>query len=158
ENTPKQAGFFQCLCSDGQQIKDGEEDEAFKAGFVKLAGVARLVVRHREDDAPWEGCWAAEEFTIHEIGAAAEEEADGTNDGDEVSEMKRIQFVALREEKDGGDDADEAAVERHTAFPDFEHAERVGEIFVKVIEKDVTDATAEDHAEDGPGDEVVDHC
>lgn len=77
-----------------------EEEEAFEAGFVELGGVAggdevygeALRGGGREDDGPGFVGDFAPEFSVDEVGDAAEEDAWGSDGGDEVAEAEEGGF------------------------------------------------------------------
>ena len=47
-------------------------------------------------------------------------------------------------------------METHAAVPDFEDCERMGEEIQGLVEADIAEAAAEDDAECGPGEEIID--
>ena len=65
------------------------------------------------------------------------------------------QFLLTREIDDAERRPDHAAVERHAAVPQLHDLDRMLEIMGEVVEQDVADAAAEDHAKRGVEDEVV---
>src|SRR3546814_10018639 len=67
--------------------EDREHENALQPRLVELARVARQVAGAREDDRPGHGRRPAPQLAVHEIGEAAEEEAEGRSEED-TSELQ----------------------------------------------------------------------
>ena len=52
----------------------------------------------------------------------------GTSGATKIHGFQGTDFVFAAEQPHGDDDAQEAAVERHAAFPDFDHVKRMFEV------------------------------
>ncbi len=154
-----EAGRREPLVAVGQQAQEEEEHDAFQPCLVELARMARDVPpsgacgkHHR----PGHVGRPAPQFAVHEIGEAAEEEAEGHRRRDHVEQRQDRDASRAREQHHGEDRAEEAAVERHAAVPDRDDLDRVGEEDRQIVEQHVADAAADDDADRGPDDEVVD--
>src|SRR3546814_18512263 len=78
-----------------------------------------------EDDRPGHGGRPAPQLAVHEIGEAAEEEAEGHDAGDIVAETQEIQLFLARHIPDGEQHPDDAAVQRHAAVPQLQDLQRI---------------------------------
>src|SRR3546814_4181687 len=100
-----------------------------------------------EDDRPGHGRRPAPQLAVHEIGEAAEEEAEGHDAGDIVAEAQEIQLFLARHVPDGEQHADDSAVQRHAAVPELEDLDRMAEVIAEIVEEAIADAPADDDAE-----------
>ena len=97
----------------------------------------------------------APQLLVHEVGEAAEEQAERHAAGDIIVDPQPRQFLLAREIEDAERRADHAAVERHAAVPQLQDLDRVPEIFAEIVEQHIAEAAAEDDPERGVEDEVV---
>ena len=135
----------------GENPYDDEEADAFKRELVELRRVARqhMVLLHpfrpkpvahggvevfcarlREAHCP-KGVDignAAPEFAVDKVTDTAGSQTQRNERCDKIHGFQGADFVFAAEQPHGNDDAQEAAVERHAAFPDFEHFERMVEV------------------------------
>src|SRR3989454_11132564 len=82
-------------------------------------------------------------------------QADRDGRGGQVGDaVERISF-APAEGANSADDAEQPSVEGHPAFPDRQELRRMVEVVGQVVEEDVAEAAAEDHAKSGVQDEVM---
>src|ERR1700730_8692986 len=110
----------------------------------------------REDHRPGNLRWAAEQLAIDEIRDPAKEEADRDRFGDDVRERKERDLAGAGEQQDCDRHAERTAMEGHPAMPDIERLERVSRVIARHVEEDIAEASAEDDAECGPYQKVVD--
>jgi hypothetical protein len=75
---------------------------------------------------------------------------------DEVADLEEASAGLAGEPPECGQDAQEAAVETHTALPDGEDFQRIGEEVRRLIEQDFAEAAADDDAQDAVEQQVVD--
>src|SRR3989475_10755457 len=90
-----------------------------------------------------------------EVADAPQPQADRDGRGGQVRDaVERVPF-APAEGANGGDHAEQPSVEGHPAFPDRQQLGRVVEVVGQVVEEDVAEAPAEDHAEGCVQDEIM---
>src|SRR6185295_9839342 len=153
ERADELARFITRLASPEHPGEDCEQDDALKRGFVKLARVARrtehLTERSHldEPDRPGDSRRGTPQFLIHEIGEAAEEQAEGHATGDIIVDAKPRQLLLAREIQDAERRADDAAVKRHAAIPQLQNFDRMAEILPEIVEQHVAEAAAEENSE-----------
>src|SRR5262245_26048751 len=135
--------------------QDDEEQEALKGELVELRRMPRRVARVAEHHAPRYVGDPPIELAVDEIAHAAGREAERAERRDEIREPEELHPLAPRVHRHRDDDAEEAAVERHAALPDGEGLERVRCVVARLVEEHIAQPPAEDHAEDGEEDEVV---
>src|SRR5579875_2583494 len=138
-----------------QEEKHEEEHGPFEERLVDLARMTGLRPPARKDHAPGQIGGTAEQLAIHEIGQAAEEEADRHGAADGVADHEEREAIAPAEEEQRQHDAEQAPVERHAAMPEGEDLAGMGEIIARLIEEHIADASPEDDAEGAPEHEVV---
>src|SRR3546814_9850935 len=99
-----------------------------------LARVARLRAAAREHHGPGHVIGdAAPQFTVDEIGDAAEEQTDRGDAGDDVSESEEGKAQPAAIDHHGDDHAEHATVERPAAVPEPENRERVLQVIVEIV-------------------------
>src|SRR2546422_11287045 len=95
------------------------------------------------------------QLAVDEVADAPQSQADRDGRGGQVGDaVERISF-APAEGANSADDAEQPSVEGHPAFPDRQELRRMVEVVGQVVEEDVAEAAAEDHAKSGVQDEVM---
>src|SRR5262249_25993776 len=97
----------------------------------------------------------APQFTIDEIGDAAEKQSDRRYGCSYVAERQYRNAAMERKQHDGENAAGYAAMERHAAIPELQNFKRIGGEMSKIVEQHITNPAAENDAERDPDDEVV---
>src|SRR4026208_178877 len=81
--------------------------------------------------------------------------ADGPGGAKEAVQPQEIDSLPAGVNPHGDDHAEKPAVKRHAALPDGEDLERIRRVVRRLVEQQVAQPPAEDHAEHGEKDEVV---
>ena len=108
-----------------------EQEDAFQAGLVELARMARYLVRihvRGKDHGPRHGGrvgGAAEQFAVDEVRQAAEEYADRRGATHDIGQVQEIYLLLAGEKEHRQQHAEQAAMEGHAAFPDRQDFQRV---------------------------------
>ena len=164
----------------GKQPHDGKQRDAFQRKLVKLRGMARqaavlqqpfgvlrvlrgkgavgfggLRKAHRPEVAG--AGYAPPQLAVDKVANAPRCQACRHQRGDKIHHLPKAQAAPLGKQPHGKEHAQKAAVKRHAAFPHFEHIERMGKVFAEVVEQNVADAPAQNHAEHAVGEQVVQH-
>src|SRR2546427_5142086 len=101
-------------------------------------------------------CDAPVKFSIDEISAAAKEQTNRRSYDQIVAQVQPRDFVPMRVIESEEQQPDHPAMARHSAFPHAQNRQRLAQHF-GLVEKDVTEPTANDHTEKGaPRDEISD--
>ena len=98
---------------------------------------------------------AAPQLAVDEVAGPARGERERRERGEEVGDLEPAQLVLARHPPDRDEHAEKAAVERHPALPDGEDLERVLEVVAGLVEEDVAEPAARDHAEHAVEQQVV---
>ena len=101
------------------------------------------------------------ELGVDEIGDAAEEQADGRGNGEQVADLPVVgPGVKARPQDHGQHHTDETAVEGHAAIPDRDPGHRVAQIALRLplqtVEQHRSQPPPGDHPDDDPEEQVVD--
>lgn len=128
-----------------QKPEDGKEDRPLKNSFVKLAWMAGQRTTGGKKNAPGKIGNPAVKFTIDKIADPAEPKADGGGGNDNIASEKRRQLVAPAKNQSGNDDSQQATVKTHPSLPDCKGLQGMAQVKRKVIKKNVSQTTAEDH-------------
>ena len=75
---------------------------------------------------------------------------------EEIVDVDNVPLTAHGKYCNGSQHADEPAVKRHAAFPDAQDHQRIGDHFGRAVEQDPAEPAAEDHADGGEEDQVID--
>src|SRR5579864_8655526 len=121
-----------------------------------MAGDRRSPVRVRHQHRPRHVGGPAPQLTVDEIAQAAEEQPESWQWHGEIEYIPDITPALTREQQRRDDDAEHSAVKGHAAFPDLEWIEPVAAPHRQSVEKHVTDASAENYAQHGVEQQVVD--
>ena len=142
--------------------QDAEQDEALEHRLVQLARMPRQAeeavaqcVDFDKADRPRDVRDSAPQFLVHEVGEAAEEQAERDAAGDIIVDPQPGELLLARQIEDAERRSDHAAVERHAAVPQLEDLDRMLEIIAGVVEQHVAQPAAEDDPERGVKYEVV---
>src|SRR5579863_6808115 len=138
-----------------QNIEHNKQHDAFERRFIKLAGMARNRAPGGKDHGPWHVGRPAPQFTVDEIGEAAEEQPDRGHGGRQIAKREDRDFALQGERDDRDGAAEKSAVKRHAAVPELKNLQRMLGEQRQVVEQHVTDAAAENDAERDPDDEIV---
>ena len=90
------------------------------------------------------------------FGNSAKENANRRDERAEVEHSERRRFVAAGEQEDADQRADQAAVKGHSAFPDFENLDRMGEVILRVVEQHIAEPAADDDPKGAINEQIVD--
>src|SRR5690606_34902466 len=138
-----------------QVPEDGEEEQPFQRGLVKLAGVTRRPeisepVHHLgKAGRPGHVRLAAPQVGAEDMVEAAEEQPEGNAAGDIIVDPKPVEAMAPGHVEDAERHADHAAMEGHAAIPELRDFERVLQIISGPVEEDIAEPAAEDDPERG---------
>src|SRR6202163_4832028 len=109
------------------QAKNDQQSESFKAGFVKLARMARDRPAAREDHGPGHVGGPPPQLAIDEVRDPAEQEPDRPDRAGDISEREPRHAALAGKSHYRGHAAEKAAMERHAALPDLEYFGRRGD-------------------------------
>src|SRR5215471_1245119 len=157
EGTGRQAGSAQCELAVCEPPQNGKQYDPFRQRFIDLARVAWNVAgfRYRKYHRPRHGAGATPELAVDEVGEPAEEQAHGGRRRGEVHHAPWVGADAPCEQHHGGDRAQERAVEGHAAVPNRDDLQGMGGEESRLIEEDVAQATAQQHADRHEQQEIV---
>ena len=138
--------------------QDREEQEALERDLVELRRMARerLAIDLREPHAPRHVGRPAGQLAVDEIADAPRREPGWNQRRDEIHRGEPAALAHRAEDRDRDEHADEAAVEAHAARPDLQDLQRMAQVMFRLVEEDVAQAPAEDHAEHAVEEHVVD--
>ena len=97
------------------------------------------------------------QFAVNEVADAAGCQPCRHEWGNEIHHLPKAQAAFLGKQEHGEQHAQKAAVERHAAFPHFEHIQWVGQIGAEIVKQDIADAATQNHAQHAPSQQVVQH-
>jgi hypothetical protein len=100
----------------------------------------------------------APQLAIDEVAEPAERQAERRERRDEVGHLEEAAAQLAPIQPQGGHHAEQAAVKGHAAFPDTQQHDRVAQPGIEVVEQDRAEPAADDDADGGIEDEVVDVC
>src|SRR5262249_45067551 len=98
-------------------------------------------------DCPWHIGHPTPEFTIDEVGDAAEEDPARRHRAGDAATRQPRNAAQRGEHHHRQHAAEEAAVERHAAVPELEDIERMRDVMAGVVEQNVAEPAAEDDSE-----------
>ena len=116
----------------------------------------RLRTRGRKHHSPRQIGDAAPQLAVDEVAEPARREAERHQRRHEIGDVEPALVAPPREEPERDQHAEKAAVEAHPALPHGKDLERVREIVERLVENDVAEAAAQDHAEHAVEQHVVD--
>src|SRR5690606_3443811 len=138
-----------------ERPQDDEEHEPLEQRFVELR---RMAPDAADVEAPGHVGRLAPQLAVDEVADTPEAEPGRHERCQEIAHLEKAAPDAPAEQPDGDDDAEQAAVERHAAFPDTKHVQRIGEQPVPGVNEAVAEPAAHDHADHRVENEVVHLC
>src|SRR5690349_10398240 len=133
-----------------------EQQHALQRKFIELRRMTRQVVDLRKHHRPRTGRGAADQLAVDEIAEPAGGEPQRTQRRNEIGDVEPAPPALTRIERERDQHAEKPAVEAHAALPHLKYLEWMNEVIERLVEQDVAQATAENHAEHAVEQHVVD--
>ncbi len=131
-----------------QGPENGKEQKTFQAGLIKLGGVAAFRSASGEDHGPGDITYPAVKFAVNKIADPAQAEPDGNGGSVAVGSGRQIQPMAPAEDDTADNHPQQTAMEGHAPLPGGENLQRMVQVIGGVIEKDITQPTPCDQAQE----------
>ena len=144
--------------SGGGPPEQDEKQKPLSEGFVELRGVTRhAVARLREDHRPWKRCISGTppELSVDEVADAPKHEAERRERCNEVRNRPERNSMQTAVENHDGNDAEKTAVSAHASLPDMQDLHGMRQVELRLIEKAVAEAAAQNDAEDAVEKQVL---